>query len=331
MKTLPHFLSLPYDPDIVIHKILDNPNHEHYEDLMTDLASLNPRDLEEYCIENDINLFIERERDKDLARKIWFINHLIRVECAKERKRLLLAPPQVSYDMLRLTSLPMDDNGLVSIKNFTRTYHGVVHNGNAFQLSPSLSQFNSAYWLFDLILQAAYDHDIDCKIRLNPFIRIPEQEYEPMVFKMQIYGIKLDWERIKGLQNEEDGMWVRDSFSDATIDRTEYVWSPTKGEIHFTCEELPKKEALETRGSRYFHAIINKKTGLVIHCDGAIRYYTEEQLEYRNRFHVKKPEVIKAGTRVKIFQIDQPISQILFMSLATTFMVWNQDTLEYFN
>ena len=61
-------------------------------------------------------------------------------------------------------------------------------------------------------------------------------------------------------------------------------------------------EIAQIRGSRYFHAIFNKDTGSIIHCDGAIRIYSESELADRMRFHVRSSDVRKVGKRVKIFQ-----------------------------
>ena len=110
------------------------------------------------------------------------------------------------------------------------------------------------------------------------------------------------------------------------------MWGkPTAKEIHFTCEELPNKNEVHYRGSRYFHAIIDKKTGLVKHCDGAISIYSEDELEFRSKYHVRNSEVRKIGKRVKIFQLDDQIERKIFIDLITSYMVWNYDLIRYFN
>ena len=185
-----------------------------------------------------------------------------------------------------LIDLPIDKNGLIEIHNFLPDNLGLLRGDFVFRLSPSLDSFNSSYWLFDLVLKEAFANKINFKLRLDPLIIMPKEDYHPMLFKMWVYGIKLDWDRIKKLKNEEHGQWMPDRLS-SPYEVTDYVWSPSKNEIHFTCEELPKKEHLHIRGSRYFHAIFDIKTGKIIHCDGAMRFYTEEEYIYRRNYHVR--------------------------------------------
>ena len=226
----------------------------------------------------------------------------------------------------------MDDKNLVSIKNFDCSNFGLTLGDAVYQLCPSLPQSNSSYWLFELICQESFRNNLDFKLRIDPLIKITKEDFRPMFYRMWVYGKKLDWDKIRKLKHEDFGQWLNeDSTSAKSIEATDFVWQPSKNEVHFTCEELPKDEFNSIRGSRYFHAIFDKKTGHIIHCDGALRFYSQVELRNRKLFHVRHAEVRKAGKRIKIFQIDEPISQQLFMNLATTFLVWNEDALIYFN
>lgn len=115
---------------------------------------------------------MERAENKDLERRIWHLTDSLRKGIAKKRKEELLLPQNSSSNnYLKLDFLEVDKNGLVEIKNFSPFMHGLLYEDFVFQLCPSLSNFNSSYWLFDLILQEAYRNNINFKIRLDPFIR----------------------------------------------------------------------------------------------------------------------------------------------------------------
>jgi hypothetical protein len=330
MESLTYFLNNSTPPHYSIYNLLEDKEHPLHNALMYDLEKIDPDDLEKHSIKYNVDFFIEGHENKNESRRVWYLKHHLKDAIAIKRKEFLQDYKR-SYEQLELGSLNINENGLVSVRDFEYTYSGLIRDNHVFQLSPSLDTANSSYWLFNLILQETFKNNIDFKIRLDPFLKIPQNEYQPMTYMMGVYGITLDWARIRQLKDIEDGKWLGDSNSSACIEFTDYVWAPSKNEIHFTCEELFKDEFIGIRGSRYFHAIFDIKTGLIIHCDGAIRFYSEEELKQRKCYHVKNSEVRKIGKRVKIFQIDEPISQQLFMNLATTFLVWNTDAQCYFN
>jgi hypothetical protein len=152
-----------------------------------------------------------------------------------------------------------------------------------------------------------------------------------MMYRMTVYGRPLDWNRLAVLKDDDFGQWLNEHQNDDT-QYTDYVWSAKKNdELHFSCEEVPKQEVREIRGSRYFHAIFDKQTGTIKHCDGAIRLYTQDELEYRGRYHIKDAEVRKIGRRIKLFQGDNlKMSTEDFTLLARSFFVWNNDVHQYF-
>jgi len=167
------------------------------------------------------------------------------------------------------------------------------------------------------------------KIRLDPFIEKSISEYKPVILKELIYGAPLNWDKIFNLSQEDSGRFI-DLNENSEIYITEYVWKPLRNEIHFTCEELPKIPSIYHRGSRYFHAILDKVTGKIKHCDGAIRIFSEEKYMQRINYHLKAPEVRRIGHQVKIFQIEGCDRELL-SKLATCFFVWNIDVEKYFS
>lgn len=91
-----------------------------------------------------------------------------------------------------------------------------------------------------------------------------------MAYKMTIFSMPLNWRKIKNLQQDNYGQFKSEK-EYYNYSYTDYIWHVNKNEIHFTCEELPQINDYPKRGSRYFHAIFNKQTGNIVHCDGAIR------------------------------------------------------------
>lgn len=223
------------------------------------------------------------------------------------------------YNSKNLRDVEVDSNNLVSVKNFSFIPSGFKYKDFIYHLTPMINGSNSSYWISQTIMKYTFTKKLNFKIRLDPFIEIFHSDYFSIGYKMDIYGKPLNWERLKSLREDEHGQWLNESTSNNNI--TDYVWRPTATEVHFTCEELPSSKEINYRGSRYFHAIIDKKTGLVKHCDGAIRIYSDIELDYRSKYHVRNSEVRKVGKRVKIFQIDDNIEQQVFIDLITSYMV----------
>ena len=332
LTSLDYFIGSELDPYYEVAQIVDDPQHHAHSSIQNDLTMF---------AEEDVNVFLNkysrqahRYEDKDTFARQWLLVNLLQKRIKEERNRLLITPgnrPE-PYNYEEIINSTVNDDGLISTKELEPYYQSVLSGHYAYRLCPVTTAYNSSYWLFDLILNEAYRNNREFKIRLDPLIRIHKDSYSPLMQKMNIYGDKLDWDKISTLEFDDYGQWFGEGLSSAEIGITDYVWSPyDNNEVHFTCEELPKEEEIPTRGSRYFHAIFDKTTGNVIHCDGAIRFYTKEEFADRSTFHVRKAEARKVGIRKKIFQIDEVIDQQLFMNLATNFFVWNQDAINYFN
>ena len=60
-----------------------------------------------------------------------------------------------------------------------------------------------------------------------------------------------------------------------------------------------------------------------MHCDGALRIFSRDEAKERVSIHVR--EAGKAGTRVKLFQIDDVIDSETWATLLMTFFLWNRD------
>lgn len=327
--TLEYFKTSLLDAFFELPEIMDNPSHPQYENLQKDLNNINADDLKKYTEENRIDRFLERFDNKHLERCRFYLVDKIRNQISTDRLEIL-AQPNISapYTSTNFGGVAILENNLVSSSDFTSFGNAFKYGDFVYHLSPSTDASNSSYWISESIGELIFKKKINFKIRLDPFVEKNIDDYSPMMYKMTVYGTKLDWEKLLTLKEDDHGRWMSER---QDTQWTDYVWRPEKGEIHFTCEELPNLNEIAYRGSRYFHAIFDKSTGLIKHCDGAIRIYNQYEYQERLNYHIRNAEVRKSGKRVKLFQVDQEIDKFDFMKLATSFMVWNQDVFDYFN
>lgn len=336
--TFDYFSRSLLDPKFAVYEILDNENHPENKNLKIDFDSIDKKELEKYVQENHIDFFIGRNENKDAERRLFYFVHQLNKDIVSMRIEKLLDSCQrpSPYNSNNLQSIIIDKNNLTSIEVFNINNFGFEKDNWVYTLCPILEQSNSSYWIFLTILKFAKENKLNFKIRLDPFIEISIKDYNPMFYKMLVHGKQLDWQRLKNLRNDDFGQWFNEKEYNR-IGFTDYVWSPKDNEVHFTCEELPKQDYKGLKISRYFHAIFQKSTGGIIHCDGAIRIYSDSELNNRLKFHVKSPEVRKVGKRVKIFQYEnnenngKEIDHDVFCQLATNYFVWNDDVQKYFN
>jgi len=296
-KTIEYFKSCLLDPMFEVFRILNNPSHEQYNNLIFDLNHIDKSSLEECVKENNIDFYLDKFENKGQGRRAYYLINLLHKEIAKERILALLdkSPRPKPYNSENLREIEIINDNLVSIKKFNIDDFGYQHNDFVYELTPSIiTQSNSSYWISRAIIKFAKERGFNFKIRLDPFIEKHKSEYRPMFYKMFIYGKPLDWERLKKLSQDEFGQWF-DEKSDSEIGITDFVWRPEGNELHFTCEELPKSNCIDYRGSRFFHAIFDKTTGNIKHCDGAIRFYSKEEFGEREKYHVKNLKLEKLG------------------------------------
>lgn len=263
-KTLPYFEKLKTAAFHKVAEIYTDQNHPIHGQLIEDLKSISAIKIEAFE-EKYRYLFGRSDEDRDMdIRKMFFEYEIARIVA---RKRLSILGinnkglRQKPYDQEDFADIDVDDHGLISVSQLRSDHFSLYHKDYAYQLCPCLDQFNSSHWLGLLILNETFKNGRDFKIRLDPLMREPAETFRPYMALMHLYGKKLDWERLKSLQSEEFGQWLKDGLSNSSIQTTDYVWRPEKREVHFTCEEIPKPECIATRGSRYFHAIFDKRSG----------------------------------------------------------------------
>ncbi len=334
-KTFDYFAQNLRDPMFEVFEVLDSKEHPEYKNLMIDIENINIHDLDLFVEEHYIDNFLDRHEDKELGKRAYYIIFKLQKEIANTRVRKLsdfdtLPEP---YDSKNLLNIEYDKNYLISTNQFDLKFHRFQINNFVYELCQTTGASNSNYWIFQAILKCIHGTKVNFKVRLDPFIEIQSENYKPMMYKMHVHGKPLDWENLVDLRNEDFGQW----FNEQDNSFTDYTWAPRNNEIHFTCEEYPCHSYDGLSTSRYFHAIFNKTTGGIKHCDGAIRIYDEFEIESRHKFHVRQAEARKVGKRIKIFQFEskenhgKEIFQDDFCLLAVNFFVWNPDVQNYFN
>lgn len=332
LRTIQYFLRSIIDPIFEIFEVLENPNHPEYNDLLLDLNEIDPEELSKYVKEKDVDSFLGNTLNLDLERRTYFLVNRIHNDIAQKRLEALIRDDErpEPYNSDNLKNLSINEYKLVNLSSFEFNHTDITFNNLVYRLCPSTDIDNSNYWLFQEIVKLAVGQQKLFHIRLDPFIEIPIEEYHTMTYRMRVYGKPLDWERIRNLSTDDFGQFINEKeYGDYS--NTDYIWHVDKNEIHFTCEELPKMNKCKYRGSRYFHAIFDKLTGNIIHCDGAIRVYKEDELNNRMSTHVKNVEARKVGKRIKIFQTNDNLTHQEFTSLLLSFYVWNEDIRTYFN
>lgn len=331
LETFDFFARDLLDPLFLVFEVLDKPEHPKHQSLLRDLASLPAVEVAIFVEEHHVDFYIERREDKDLARRAYCLVDKLQEAIAAERLEKIssneLRP--APYDTLIFDDVPLDKHQMVALSDISPWFGGFVHQDRCFTLCPATAGSNSSYWSFNALMDVLRGKPREkFKVRLDPFIDLPKDQFNPMQYRMTVHGLPLNWERLLILKAEEFGQWMSDS-SHKDFLFTDYSWKPVDNELHFTCEELPTPNAIHSRGSRYFHAIFEMETGLIKHCDGAIRIYDEQEIAYRADFHVRNAEVRKTGKRIKIFQIDTFISKEEFTLLLGSFFVWNDDVQQY--
>ncbi|MEP7376812.1 MAG: hypothetical protein ABI675_25665 [Chitinophagaceae bacterium] len=339
MQSLPYFASSVMAPMFEVYEVYDKPEHEAYKALLNDLNEISGEQVLFYVNESEIKHLFGRHKTI-IDRKLLIFIFLISNEIDALRIRHLLSRsilPPLPYNHPELSATELDNNFLVKSSDFNTENGGICTPNTAFILLPGTDAINSSYWLHGALFSIGHNELI--RVRLDPLIYAPVESFNPMMYKMQVYGTVFNWNRIKALRNIEHTQFLPEFPSSGDIERTDVVWKPVDDEIHFTCEEMPKSERLSVRGSRYFHAIFQRDSGILKHCDAAIRFYTDEEYQTRLSRHIKANEVTRIGKRIKVFQIDVPKDQVLsqpithqhFINLVTSFYVWNEDVLNYFN
>lgn len=267
-------------------------------------------------------------RNERLARA-WFAQWCLLERASSARLRSISEAPRdggsMPYAADCLDGVAVDEEGMVRLAEFEDAGAPITKNGFSFTVCPTTAAPNSTFWLLrSFYEQRVADH---VRVRLDPFLWGPSDEFPQPMFKMIVYARPVNWDGIGQLREQHHGRMISDGPPDRS-ELTEFCWEPRDDGMHFICEALPARERISFEGARYLHAIYDPDSERMTHFDGALRIYDIDSLDRRHREHLR--DAGKAGLRRKIFRIDEPVNRDAFSLIAQAFFVWNDDLAIYF-
>lgn len=329
-ETFLFFASSPLAPLWTVYDVANDPSHRCHRDLVQSILSI-PHEVAEAELLNPHSRFFIEGRAKlgddaliSESRKwiaIRLLNEMIDNARLNEL-RIGIAP----YERKELGGVQVDEEGLVKTAEFAFDGHSFHRKQRAFMVLPFTPCTNASYWF--LQYASAQPWFSRLKVRLDPFLSGPSHEFPTMGYAMRVYGKPMSWARIDGLRDVEHGEWISDD-PDRDGGLTQFAWAPRGDEVHFVCEEVPDRQLVSRRASRYLHAIYSRARKTLVHVDGALRIYDAASIEERHNRHVR--DAGKVGQRVKVFRVDVDMDRDSLADIGATFFVWNSDVGEYFS
>ncbi|MDP2365352.1 MAG: hypothetical protein Q8M94_16480 [Ignavibacteria bacterium] len=328
-KELIKFLSSTNVPiNFVIDEIVFNKNHPQSKNLNSYLNKINEMDLQSILSNKDYKLFGKQigSLSWEENARISFAKKSLFKELGKYRLKILSEENVIPspYHLPEFKNIEIDSDNLIS---FSTMREIAKTSNNVFQILLRLPVQNSMYWCARNLFEVSKFCDI--KIRLDPLFVFEKAAYGQMNYKMFVYGKPPELSAYNSLKELNHIRWMPDNFDLADSQFTDAVWIPKDNEIHIIFEEIPKVSSSFYCPSRYFHTIYNKEKNKIEHFDGAIRVYSDSEIERRINCHVK--DIGKIGKRIKIFKIDSEIEIEKWSSVAASFFVWNSDVVNYFS
>lgn len=326
-----YFAADPIGPLLNLHRVAADSENPISHLIMKQLTLFDHTIIEAVKEDKQFQFFSGKEEGADLDREagLWMLNRLLLKGIPEARMKILIDSLEkerpVPYDHPAVASLKLDSECMVPLNSFQVKAGALIRAETGFTIMPPIQSPNSQYWLLQALLRERL-HTITT-VRLDPFIVQPAKDYACMEYRMWWYGRPLDWDRIDTLKSEEHGRWAPGKLSTQAA-YTDFAWTPRDGEVHFRCEEIPLKDDLLSRGSRYFHAIYSPVQKKIIHLDGAIRVYKPEEWEIRKANHVRNSG--KIGKRIKIFRVGTDVPRDCIGTVCSSFFVWNYDVARYF-
>ncbi len=273
-----YFSTDPDDPADKIHEVSINDRHPFHDHLMAAVNKIDSSIIEEVKEDKlfqQLGMGGNNPLDVNTRAGIWYLINFLQDKIAGHKLELLKNQEKHSrpkpYDHPAISDLQFDDNYLVPLNQFIVEDSGLARNGYVFTISPVIKASNSSYWLSNFFAhENLYNKML---IRLDPLMCRPKEIFRASMYKMWVWGKPLNWKEIHNLKEPLHGQWLSEDNNNG-INVTQFAWIPSDGEVHFTCEEIPKEEFIHVRGSRYLHAICDKKVKAFSHLDGAIRIFS---------------------------------------------------------
>jgi hypothetical protein len=327
---LAHAASDPSGVTFALEEIAEDSNHYLAQELEQMLTSVNAQTLSNQKSDPQF-LFLYGDRsmdDQDRQARLCVVSQYVQRTIDRLRLDLLAAAPDSErprpYDHPALSDIDLSEEQLVPLTEFEVDGLALVRRGHAFAPVPAVNGQNAAYWFMQTVVRRGLRDAVS--VRLDPLMNRSSAAFPRVEYRMWLYGRHLDLTQLVGLSEEQFGRWLPGRLS-RSVEFTDYVWSPRDGKLHLTLEELPKLDDIRIRGSRYLHAIYDPSEELIIHLDGAIRVYEQEQWARRAGNHVRNSG--KAGIRIKMFRVNREVNVEDLTSLAACYFVWNYDVAKF--
>ncbi len=320
-KLKKYFIHDVLTPWMHLENIYLDKNHPAHEDLKYDLDTIKKEEILTYYKKHEkrINFLNRKIKNKMIYSKILLFGELLANSIFEDRLDALLK--NEPYDKKEFENF-YDKENLIKVDKFSKVYDSIIINENRYGLCLPINAFNSSYWISQELNKLNLD-DVDLKIRVDPFLK----NFSLICQKSTVFSKPLNWNKIRDLKTVDKGQFRNYK----TGELTEYMWKPRKNNtVVFTCEELPSKDLINLRGSRYFHAIFEKDSGRFIHCDGSIKIYNKNSFKKRCKYTINNNEINDIGKEVKIFRVDKNIPKEMFISLINSYFYWNHDLIDYF-
>lgn len=322
--------SHPGDVRVGIQDLLAHGSESLQREFKSYLKSLPNAAIKEVLAEKQFQFFHSSSENQERDARIWCARAHLTFQIRQARLRHLRSHdgpfPVPPYSETQLTDLSFDADYLADLDQFGRGLSEFTYGGLSALILSTTGAANSTYWLA-LALRGLGAADAT-KIRLDPYLWGPQDDFPMMMYKMDVYGQPLDWDRIARLGKMEHGRWYRD-WDITPGEFTDYLWEPRDGQIHLQIEEVPPITGTALSNGRYLHAIYDPREGAMVHFDGAIRIMTRVELTMRHDMHLR--DTGKMGIRAKVFRVDAPVERDQFGTIAKTHFVWNQDVARYFD
>jgi len=326
-----YFAADPIGPLLNLHRVASDSKNQINYCISEQLMLFERTSIDAVKADKQFQFFSGTHKGAELDREagLWLLNRLLMKGIPEARLKNLTDSlgnkRPLPYEHPAVADLRLDSDCMVPLSCFRVKTGALMRAETGFTIMPPIESTNSQYWLLQSLL---HEHlQAVTAVRLDPFIVQPANNYTCMEYRMWWYGRPLDWARIDTLKAEEHGRWAPGKLSTQAA-YTDFAWTPRDGEVHFLCEEIPLRDDVQSRGSRYFHAIYSTEQKRIVHIDGAIRVYNTEEWDCRQASHVRSAG--KIGKRIKVFRIDTEVSRDCMGAVCSSFFVWNNDVARYF-
>ncbi len=222
-------------------------------------------------------------------------------------------PPSTSRVFAAIPSLvsKLDEDGLLDVDGLDAHPQAIFSDGHALHYHQLLrrcftSGINAS--LIDVLLSTTRRLGLHLRLAIDERRLMPASEYTDALEKEYWWGPLLTWERLDdpnavGTTVHRARPDVRQAIEHEGI---QVYWSLQDGRQKVVqIEELRRTEDVTAEGyvlCRYLHAIRDIQAKRFIHCDGAVRAYS--QAEYIGRLAESLPKTRRAARYRKVFRID---------------------------